>query len=456
MTVSNKPPRIFICYAHADNESPGRWLDRLLEHLEPLKLQEQAIIWSDQNLRIGDPWHDEIQTTLKKVRAAVLLVSPAFFKSQYIRNIEVPALLHLAKEQNVTILPIILRHSLLKETTFKYPDPEKGPNKSSLSEFQSANPLSKPLNSMKQYEQDRILMEVAKRLLEICSHDHDLKSNTTVNIQQPSIPSSLDKENLKRETTLIPDLDSRKKHNAQSKKIDSLLKREKDIIISINNLSHVMKPIPPENPSFWMSQHLISNNLYSHFIYENDEFNPKNRDLSHKYLNNWHDGKCPQEKQDLPVTHINFEAATAFAKWLSLKLPKYSISLPTYTQWEMAVVADKFQSYEQMCQQAIAAIMDNCFEEWLTEKDWNKGVNYSGTYSELSSIKALYPNPFGIYDLLGNACDMCVDTSISSSPIILAGGCCHSSAKSLFNVSSSTPEKILSNASFRLVINNPY
>ncbi|WP_013324628.1 hypothetical protein [Gloeothece verrucosa] len=70
-------PQIFICYAHNDNESldpSKRWLDRLLEQLEPLQLNDQADIWSDQRIELGTDWHDEIQITLQKVSAAVLRV----------------------------------------------------------------------------------------------------------------------------------------------------------------------------------------------------------------------------------------------------------------------------------------------------------------------------------------------------------------------------------------------
>ena len=112
------PPRIFICYAHADNESPDpskRWCDRLLEMLEPLELQGMAATWSDKRIEPGADWHQSIQDTLEQVWAAVLLVSPAFLRSKYIRNSEVPVLLKQAKERGVVILPIVLRPCLYKQ-----------------------------------------------------------------------------------------------------------------------------------------------------------------------------------------------------------------------------------------------------------------------------------------------------------------------------------------------------
>jgi hypothetical protein len=170
MSSQDRIPRIFICYAHKDNESTDpsqRWLDRLLEQLEPLNLQEQAEIWSDKKLEIGDEWHEEIQDTLQQVKAAVLLVSPSFLASKYIRNSEVPFLWKQAKEQGVKILPIILRSCLFNETKFKYPDPKNGPEEISLSTLQVANSPTKPLNSMAEHEQDKVLLSVAQRLLNI-------------------------------------------------------------------------------------------------------------------------------------------------------------------------------------------------------------------------------------------------------------------------------------------------
>jgi TIR domain len=165
-----KMPHIFVCYAHKDNESAessSRWLNRLLEQLEPLNIQGQVKAWSDKDIEMGSDWHESIQATLQHAKAAVLLVSPAFLASKYIRNSELPILLKNAKDRGVKILPIILRHCLYEETKFKYPDPFNGPEELSLSSLQSANPPSKPLNKMEEYEQDETLLSVAKRLLRV-------------------------------------------------------------------------------------------------------------------------------------------------------------------------------------------------------------------------------------------------------------------------------------------------
>ncbi len=165
---------VFISYAHKDNESPDpskRWLDRLLEQIQPLVLQNQVSTWSDTEIETGDHWHESIQAQLRNAKVAVLLISPAFLASKYIRNSELPTLLMKAKQEGVTILPIILRHCLYAETRFKYPDPLIGPEELSLSTFQSANPPNKPLNAMGEHEQDQLLVSVAQRVLKIAQLD---------------------------------------------------------------------------------------------------------------------------------------------------------------------------------------------------------------------------------------------------------------------------------------------
>ncbi len=167
--IPNSSP-VFVCYAHKDNDSPDpskRWLDRLLEHLEPLVLQNLVNAWSDQQIEAGDIWNANIQSQLQQAKAAVLLVSPAFLASKYIRNSELPVLLKQAKEHGLTIISIIIKPCLFAETKFKYPDPANGPEEFSLANLQAANSPTQALSGMSEHEQDRVLLSVAQRLLKL-------------------------------------------------------------------------------------------------------------------------------------------------------------------------------------------------------------------------------------------------------------------------------------------------
>lgn len=176
MAPESNIPLIFICYAHKDNESnerKNRWLERLLEQLEPLQLQGLTEIWSDQKIELGEDWHEKIQTTLQQVKAAVLLVSPAFLASKYIHESELPVLLKNAKDRGVLILPIIVRQCMYRETKFKYPDPKTGPEELSLNKIQT--PKTDPLNSLEEHEQDQVLYKVAKQIYDKVLEDLEKK-----------------------------------------------------------------------------------------------------------------------------------------------------------------------------------------------------------------------------------------------------------------------------------------
>jgi hypothetical protein len=165
---------VFISYAHADNQSSDpqkRWLDRFIEFLQPLVSQENFTLFSDQDIKIGDQWHEHIQANLNGAKAVVLLISPAFLASGYIRNSELPVILKNASAQGVRILPILISPSLFARAKYKYPDPKSGPEEFTLASLQAANAPSKTLIEMTEGEQNRILLEVAEQLADLLSEN---------------------------------------------------------------------------------------------------------------------------------------------------------------------------------------------------------------------------------------------------------------------------------------------
>jgi hypothetical protein len=168
--LPTQPRAVFISYAHADNQSSDqqkRWLDRFVEFLKPLVRQEDFTLCSDEDIKIGQDWHQHIQAHLNGAKAVVLLISSAFLASDYIANSELPVILKNAAEKGVKILPIIISPCLYEETRFKYPDPRKGPEEFTLASIQAATAPSKTLVEMDEGERNRVLLKVARRLLEI-------------------------------------------------------------------------------------------------------------------------------------------------------------------------------------------------------------------------------------------------------------------------------------------------
>jgi TIR domain len=161
---------VFISYAHADNEAPNHWLDRVLSFLKPLHRQGSFTVWSDRDIRSGEEWRQKVEEALRSARAAVLLISPNFVASDFVQSSELPALLKRAQEHGLIVLPLIIRRSMYAETVFNYPDPHCGPSKLSLAEFQAVNSPEKPMVGLTQDEQDKVLQRLARRLGELAAN----------------------------------------------------------------------------------------------------------------------------------------------------------------------------------------------------------------------------------------------------------------------------------------------
>ena len=65
------PPSVFISYSHKDEV----WKDRLVTHLGVLQHQGLLRTWSDEKIRGGDDWFEEIRKAMDEARLAVFLIS---------------------------------------------------------------------------------------------------------------------------------------------------------------------------------------------------------------------------------------------------------------------------------------------------------------------------------------------------------------------------------------------
>jgi hypothetical protein len=137
---------VFISYAHNDR----RWVDRLVLVLQPLIDYEHIEIWDDHRIEPGASWHDAILNQLAAARVAVLLVSPDFLASTYIRNFELPAFLEASKSSELVILWVLIAPGRWDLTPLK--------------DIQAAYPPSKPLQNLKPSERDKALVTISRRI----------------------------------------------------------------------------------------------------------------------------------------------------------------------------------------------------------------------------------------------------------------------------------------------------
>jgi hypothetical protein len=170
--MADPVPKVFICYARADNESENPrecWLDRMRVHLKPY--EGKAIeVFCDDLVSLGDQWHQRIQAELAEARVAILLVTSNFMASDYIGSSELPVLLKKATQSGsrLKIIPVILSDSAFDEVEFLFPDPKSGPDKIRLSSLQASGSLRKGLYDLPYNQQERMLKEVAKQVAAEC------------------------------------------------------------------------------------------------------------------------------------------------------------------------------------------------------------------------------------------------------------------------------------------------
>lgn len=144
----------FISYRHTDKE----FLDELMVHLRPLEKSQRLDAWSDQRILAGANWKHEIESALQRAHVAVLLISPDFLASDFIVDNELPVLLTKAKEEGVTILPLILRPCRFSR------DPH-------LKVFQAVNPPDIPLASLERWERDNHYDHVARQIEDLLGQE---------------------------------------------------------------------------------------------------------------------------------------------------------------------------------------------------------------------------------------------------------------------------------------------
>jgi TIR domain len=137
---------IFISYSHKDRE----WLERLQVHLKPLFRDGGITVWDDTKLPPGALWSEEIDQALRRCVAAVLLLSPYFFASKFIMEVEWPELQKAARERGLKILPISVSASAVFATE--------------VGAYQGLMALSKPLDLFTPAEQNAQLVTIARKI----------------------------------------------------------------------------------------------------------------------------------------------------------------------------------------------------------------------------------------------------------------------------------------------------
>ncbi len=143
--LEEKKP-LFISYSHKDEE----WLDSLLSWLTGVD-EELINIWHDRKIEKGTRWREEIEKALRSARAAVLLVTQDFLASEFVSQVELPALLEAEKDGRLKLLWIAVRRSRYKDTP--------------LAEFEALNDPEKPLFALVGDSRDSAYEEISDGIM---------------------------------------------------------------------------------------------------------------------------------------------------------------------------------------------------------------------------------------------------------------------------------------------------
>lgn len=138
--------QVFISYSHAD----AQHLKRLRVHFTPLERDYSIKVWSDEKIRAGQQWREEIEKALERTAVAILLVSADFLASDFIAKKELPPLLDAAQSEGVSILCFILGHCSFNSTV--------------LARYQTVNDPAKPLTSLnKKSKREELWVDLAQK-----------------------------------------------------------------------------------------------------------------------------------------------------------------------------------------------------------------------------------------------------------------------------------------------------
>jgi hypothetical protein len=97
--------KLFISYSHKDEELK----DELVTMLAGLQRRGIIDAWQNRPIEPGDEWHKSIQTAMDEYDLAILLISPDYLASRFIKIEEQPKLLLRREEIRLRVIPIIVR-----------------------------------------------------------------------------------------------------------------------------------------------------------------------------------------------------------------------------------------------------------------------------------------------------------------------------------------------------------
>ncbi|RKU24994.1 hypothetical protein C6499_15805 [Candidatus Poribacteria bacterium] len=152
------------------------------------------------------------------------------------------------------------------------------------------------------------------------------------------------------------------------------------------------KPVHPVYVNaFYIDKYPVTNDQYKAFLDACPQWE-KNSILtdyhSGNYLRTWHRNNYPKGAANHPVVNVSWYAAMAYAQWAEKRLP-------TEAEWEKA---------------ARGGLTGKKYP-WGDQIDTTK-ANYGENIGQTTPIGEYPPNDYGVYDIIGNVWEWCLDEHI--------------------------------------------
>ena len=137
--------------------------------------------------------------------------------------------------------------------------------------------------------------------------------------------------------------------------------------------------------AFYMDVHEVTNAQYKEFVDANPLWRKKPELWGDTYLPFWAGTTYQPGQDNYPVQGVHWVAAMAYAKWAGKRLP-------TEAEWEKA---------------ARGGLQGKKYP-WGDTDDPTK-ANYNETVGGPTPVKSYDPNAYGLYDMIGNVSEWCLD-----------------------------------------------
>lgn len=346
-------PTIFISYSHRDSD----WKDRLVTHLGVLQYQNLLQFWTDDEIRIGEPWLQKIQTAMNTATVAILLVSAHSLTSSFILREEIKRLLERRDGEGLPIFPILVRPCAWKMVPW-------------LAQMQLRPRNGVPLSAGTEHQIDENLTAIVEEINAILEQNMlrtPPESQPATKITTPPQAAPPPEPSL-----IMPPA-------ASSKILSPILRNSigMDFVLIPAGEFHMgaedgdayEKPVHLVRISrpFYMGKYPVTQAQWEAVM-----------------------GNNPSRFQgdaNRPVESVSWEKAQEFLRRLSVKEGGKPYRLPSEAEWEYAAQAGARTAY--------------CFgddERLLREYGWY-GENSGGTTHPVGQLK---PNDWGLHDVHGN------------------------------------------------------